>query len=224
MVAGVQTQLQLQLQLQLLLLRTVSSLPTHHARMRACWLHPCQCQCQCQCQCRQSMSMYARMSVDVVFSPSMLHPSRSGDPPWATRLPYSRQHCLRLTERPAEKRREESGVHCMSMWEGGKRAALLAAYEGIGHTAPSFTSLVTALEMPQPVGIVLKAPRSRQLCTRAQGFKPTVVVCHCDFDCGQPHLQLIQCQNVSTRGNFINQGQDYAGSRSCAPRTGSSRQ
>jgi hypothetical protein len=89
---------------------------------------------------------------------------------------------------------------------------LLAAYRSMPHCAFFYFPSHCSLEMPQPVGIVLKAPRSRQLCTRAQGFKPTVVVCHCDCDCGQPHLQLIQCQNVSTRGNFINQGQDYAGS------------
>ena len=93
MVAWVQTQLQLQLLL--LLLRTVHYLPIMHAACaHAGYTHANANANQCQ-------SMYARMSVDLVFSPSMLLASRSGDPPWATRLPYSRQHCLRLTERPA---------------------------------------------------------------------------------------------------------------------------
>ena len=97
MVAWVQTQLQLLLQL--LLLRTVHYLPIMHA---AC-AHAgyTNANANANANANQCQSMYARMSVDLVFSPSMLLASRSGDPPWATRLPYSRQHCLRLTERPA---------------------------------------------------------------------------------------------------------------------------
>ena len=102
MVAWVQTQLQLLLQL--LLLRTVHYLPIMHAACaHAGYTHANAnvANANANANVNQCQSMYARMSVDLVFSPSMLLASRSGDPPWATRLPYSRQHCLRLTERPA---------------------------------------------------------------------------------------------------------------------------